>query len=337
MTRMTRLRGWLHRALATATAVGALGLFHGTAAAGEIQFYSSIPRNISDALVKSFEAANPDVKVNLFQAGTEVVLEKIELEVKSSGRTSADVMWIQEPAAMARYGKRKLLEPYRPAGADAIPAVFKDKDDFFTGTAVTFLVLMYNSDLVSKEQAPKSWKDLGDARFANQVILANPRVSGTGAALASAMVQLYGWSFWEKVAAAKPVLAAGHPAMISTVIAGERRVAPMQDLSLVEAMKKGQPVSFTVPSEGALGVGCYAGISRTARNMPDAKRFVDFLASNAAAQVLTGVGMYHTSAKAAPPAGWPRIADIKLLPFDWDKHDALKPELKSKFSDLMER
>jgi iron(III) transport system substrate-binding protein len=326
------------KAFANFIAALAGSVFLGSGAvAGELQFYSSVPRNISEALAKAFEAKNPDVKVSLFQAGTEVVLEKIALEIKSSGRPAADVLWVQEPAAMAKLGKSGFLEPYRSAHEASIPAAFTNKEGYFVGTAVTFLVLMYNSKLVAQDQAPRSWRDLTEPQYRNQVILANPRVSGTGAALASAMVQQFGWGYWEKVAANRPILANGHPAMISTVIAGERRIAPMQDLSIVEAIKKGQPVAYVVPSEGAIGVGCYAGIVRPARNLPDAKRFVDFMASEAAAQVLVNVGMYHTSANASPPAGWPKIGDMKLFPFDWEKHEGLKNELKAKFSDLMER
>ena len=307
------------------------------AIAGELQFYSSVPRNISEALVNGFTSKNPDVKVNLFQAGNEVVLEKLELEIRSAGRPSADVLWIQEPAALQRLGERGLLEKYSPANASNIRESFKNPGGYYIGTAVTFLVLMYNSKLVSKDSAPVEWSNLADARYRNQVILANPRVSGTGAAVASALYQNYGWKFWEAVAKNRPILAAGHPAMISTVIAGERRVSPMQDLSIVAATKQGQPIAFVIPSDGAIAVGCYAAIVKPAKNLVDAKRFVDFFASDAAAGILTNVGMYHSSIRAKPPEGWPPIHDIKLLPFDWAKHEATKNEIKEKFSELMER
>src|SRR2546423_4261202 len=171
-----------------------------TSDAGELQFYSSVPRNISEALVNGFTSKNQDVKVNLFQAGNEVVLEKMELEIRSTGRPAADVLWIQEPAALQRFGKRGLLEKYSPANASNIRESFRDPESFYTGTAVTFVVLMYNSRLVPKDAAPTAWSSLADAKYRNQIILANPRVSGTGAAVASALFQNYGWKYWEGVA-----------------------------------------------------------------------------------------------------------------------------------------
>src|SRR5712671_179794 len=251
--------------------------------AGDLQFYASVPRNISEALVNGFMSKNPDVKVSLFQAGNEVVLEKLELEIRSAGRPAADVVWIQEPAALQRFGKRGLLEKYTPVNANNIRESFRDPDGYYIGTAVTFVVLMYNTKLVPREGAPTAWSSLTDARYRNQVILANPQVSGTGAAVASALYQNYGWSFWEQVAKNRPLLAAGHPAMISTVIAGERKISPMQDLSIVEAMKKNQPIGFVIPAEGAIAVGCYAGIIKPSKTAADSKRFMDFMASDASA------------------------------------------------------
>ena len=136
--------------------------------AGELQFYSSVPRDMSEALVNGFTSKNPDVKVSLFQAGNEVVLEKLELEIRSTGRPSADVLWIQEPAALQHFGERGLLEKYSPANAPNIREAFKSPGGYYIGTAVTFVVLMYNSKLVPKDSAPVAWANLADARFRNQ-------------------------------------------------------------------------------------------------------------------------------------------------------------------------
>src|SRR4029453_10076542 len=42
----------------------------GAAGAGELLFYSSVPRNLSDVLVKGYEQDNPGTTVKMFQAGT---------------------------------------------------------------------------------------------------------------------------------------------------------------------------------------------------------------------------------------------------------------------------
>jgi iron(III) transport system substrate-binding protein len=305
--------------------------------ASEILFYSSVPRNLSENLVKAFEAKNPDIEVKLFQAGTETVLEKLELETKGKGYPDADVMWIQERSAVERLAGRGLLEAYSPAGQEFIDSEYKDPDGRWIGTFVTHVLLMYNAKAFQNQLQPKSWQELTEARYRNKLTFANPRVSGTGAAVISALMQNFGWTYIEKVAANKPQIANGHPAMVSTVIAGERTVGPMQDVSIYEAMAKNQPIAFVFPAEGVVAVPAFIAINARSDKKIEARKFVDFFVSQDAADILRANGMYHTRKDARPPDGWPPIAEIKALPFDWKVHEAEKEKMKDRFSDLVER
>lgn len=309
----------------------------GAAAAADLLFYSSVPRNLTEPLVRAFEAKNPGTKVTLFQAGTETLLEKMELEIQGKGKPEADFVWIQELAAMQRYAEKGLLVPYVPADADKIPEIYRDRTGHFFGTFVTHAVLMYNTRALNDQTAPKSWKGLLEARFRDKTTFADPRISGTGAAVASAAVQNFGWSYWEKISANRPLIAPGHPAMVSTIIAGERTVGPMLDYSIVAAMAKGQPIAFVFPQEGAVSVAAYSAIVKGAKALPDARKLADFFVSKDAANVLQGMGMYHSRIDAQPPKGWPAIAEIKVLPINWEEHKQKKDEIKKRFSELMGR
>lgn len=215
--------------------------------ASELLFYSSVPRNLSESLVKAFEAKNPGVDVKIFQTGTETLLEKVELEIKGKGSPDADVVWIQEKAAMERFAERGLLAQYQPAGHEAIDSRYQDPGGRWIGTFVTHVVFMYNVRAFKNQPPPHSWQELTEARFRNKLIFANPRVSGTGSAVVSTLVQNFGWSYMQKIAANKPQIASGHPAMVSTVVIGERTVGPMQDVSVYEAMAKKQPRGIHLP------------------------------------------------------------------------------------------
>jgi iron(III) transport system substrate-binding protein len=307
------------------------------ASAAELLFYSSVPRNLSESLVRAFEAENPNVTVKIFQTGTETVLEKVELEIKGKGRPEADVLWIQEKAAMERLAGRGLLAQYLPVGHEAIDEQYKDADGRWIATFVTHVILMYNARVFKDQKPPSSWGELADPRFRNKLTFANPRVSGTGSAVVSALVQNLGWSYVEKLAANKPQIASGHPAMVSTVAIGERTVGPMQDVSVFEAMAKKQPVGFVFPSEGAVAVPAFAAIAAHTEKREEAKKFIDFFASKDAAELLRSQGMYHTRKDARPPQGWPEIASIKIMKFDWAKHNAEKESIKDRFADLVER
>lgn len=320
-----------------AIAAGALIFAASNARATEILFYSSVPRNLTDSLTRDFETRNPGFSVKTFQAGTETLLEKIELEIKGTGRPAADVLWVQERSAMERYAETGILAKYVAPGGDAIDAVYRDKDGHWIANFVSFVVLMYNSKAFDGAEKPTAWKDLLDAKFKNKTMFADPRVSGTGATVISAFVQNYGWDFVNALAANRPQIANGHPAMVSTIIAGERTLSPMQDVSIFGAVTRNQPIGFVFPSEGAVAVPAFAAISASTAQLDASKKFIDYLVSLEAAELLRSNGMYHTRKDAKAPAGWPEIASIKTLPFDWSRHKNEKEEIKGRFSDLSER
>lgn len=307
----------------------------GTAADQELVFYSTIPRNFSDALVKGFQAKNPEIKVDMFQASVEIVLAKLELEIRAHGRPKADVIWFQDPTAMERLSKGGQLERYVPRDASQILPVYRDPQGNWTGTLVTHALLMYNTQAIPREKAPKSWKDLADPRFKDKIILADPRISGVGATIVTVMLQRYGWRFWEDVAKNRPHIVPSHAAMVSLVIAGERHLGPMVDFSIFEPARKGSPITFTFPEEGAIAIGGYVGIIKGTSATEPARKFVDFFASKDAAATMRSLGMYSTRNDSGPPEGWPPIEQIKLLKVNWEEFARNLPEIKKRFTEIM--
>ena len=303
----------------------------------EIQFYTTVPRNLSEPLAQKFTELNPDIKVNIFQAGVETVLEKMQLEARGTGRFQADVMWIEEPAAIRQFADEGRLEAYQSPELKNVSAAYRDPEGRFVANHVAFIFIMYSTKKIQPGAAPKSWSDLTDTKFAGQLVFSNPQVSGTGAAIVSAMVQKFGWPFWEGIAKLKPVLVNGSQGMTSLIIQGERPVGVMQDYTIADAMQKKQPVNFIVPEEGSLAMPAYFAIARGTPKLEAAKKFYDFMISKDGAEVLMRLGMYHTRTDLPGPEGRPPIAGVKTIPFDWAQHAREKPAMKATFADVMDK
>jgi iron(III) transport system substrate-binding protein len=302
-----------------------------------LQFYTSVPRELSEPLAKRFTELNPGIEVNLYETGVETLLQKMSLEVRATGRTQADVMWIEEPAAMKKFADDGLLEPYAAKELEKVLPEYRDPQGRFVANYVALVLLMYNSNKLNVDTAPKSWKDLTDSRFANQLIFANPRVSGTGATFAAAMVQLHGWKFWESIAKLNPILVSGSEGMTSIVIQGERLVCATQNYNIDAAMAQKQPVNFVVPAEGAVALPAYFAIAHGTPKMEAAKKFYDFMISSEAAALLSKQGMFNTRPDLPGPANWPNVGKIKTIAFDWAEYARSKSEIKAKFAELMEK
>ena len=337
MARTIRSSGRLLALASVAAASGIWGMSGAVAQTTELSFYTTVPRNLSEPMGQRFTELNPTIKVNLFQAGVETVLEKMELEIKGSGRSLADVMWLEEPAAVKQFADQGRLEPYMPKDLDNVLAVYRDPQGRFVANHVAHVFIMYNTNTFPKDKAPKSWKDLGDRRFNKAIVLSNPAVSGTGATIVSAMVQKYGWSYWEAIAKLKPVIVNGSQAQTSLIIQGERPIGAIHDYTIADAIQRKQPIGYTVPEEGGIALPAYVAITKGTAKMDAAKKFYDFMISKDGADVLVKLGMYHTRTDLPGPSGRPPIADVKVMSFDWAEHSRDKAAMKAKFADIMEK
>ena len=73
-----------------------------------------------------------------------------------------------------------------------------------TPVGTGFYVIIYNTNLVSAQEAPKSFKDLMDPRWENAITLADPTSSSSVYTLIWMMTQYldpetYGWKFFERM------------------------------------------------------------------------------------------------------------------------------------------
>jgi iron(III) transport system substrate-binding protein len=84
-----------------------------------------------------------------------------------------------------------VFQAYRPAGADQLPAEFIGPGDNWVGLTRRARVIMYNTDLVSEEDLPKSIFDLTDPKWKGKIAAAGS-TNGSMQAQVAAMRQLLG-------------------------------------------------------------------------------------------------------------------------------------------------
>ena len=100
------------------------------------------------------------------------------------------------------------------------------------------IVFIYNSKLVSEEEAPVSWEEFLKERWTGQIAFADPRKSGTGYTALATMAQILRLDETEMmdqfVAVLDGKLSAGSGEVVREVSAGVRLVG----ITLEEAAKK---------------------------------------------------------------------------------------------------
>ncbi|MET9402134.1 2-aminoethylphosphonate ABC transporter substrate-binding protein [Kitasatospora sp. NPDC002965] len=129
-----------------------------------------------DKVFKDF-TAKTGVRVEYVEGGSGEIVQRL---LREKSNTKADVIVTVPPFIQQAVGKG-LITPYRPAGADAVPAADKDADGAWTTVVNNYLCFIHNTRRLP--EPPASWNDLLDAGFRGKLQYSTPGVAGDGTAV----------------------------------------------------------------------------------------------------------------------------------------------------------
>ena len=299
---------------------------------GKVVWYTSLALPSAEKVAKLFEAAYPGIKVEVNRTGSERIIARVMQELKANIK-NVDVVHTSDAGHFVYFKAQKLLTKYTPAGVEAFPAGFKDKDGYFYGLRATVNVIAYNTKTVSAAEAPKTWKDLLDPRWKGKMVTAHPGYSGVISTHVLALVNQYGWDYFKQLAQNKLMLVQSAVDPSGVVASGERPVAvDGGEYTFYQIKKKGNPVEIVYPKEGVPLVVSPTAIMSFAPHPNAAKLFTDFIFSKDVQQVLADTeGLYSGNPQVTYPSDKPRLSDLKLLSVDAEELEKRNEEIKTRF------
>jgi len=299
---------------------------------GKVVWYTSLALPTAEKIGKLFEAAYPGIKVEVQRTGSQRILQRVMQELQANLKI-VDVIHTSDAGHFVLLKDKKLLMKYSPAGIDAFPAGFKDKDGYYFTLRATVNVIAYNTKLVPAAEAPKGWKDLLDPKWRGKMVTAHPGYSGVISTHVLALVQLYGWDYFKQLAQNKLMLVQSAVDPAGVVASGERQVAvDGGDYYYYQMKKKGNPIEVVYPKEGVPLVISPTAIASFAPHPNAAKLFTDFTFSRELQQVMAdSEGLYTGHPDVKYPSDKPKLSDLKLLTVDPEELEKRNEEIKSKF------
>jgi iron(III) transport system substrate-binding protein len=167
---------------------------------GKVVWYTSVDLKLSEQIGKAFEAKYPGVTCKVERTGAERLLQRIGQEYTANVH-AVDVVNSSDASHLVYWKDQGMLAPYVPEDvAKFYPAEHKDVDGNFASFRVFLCVIAYNTNLVKKEEAPKSFADLLDPKWKGKIIKAHPGYSGTIMTATYQISRDLGWSYFEKLA-----------------------------------------------------------------------------------------------------------------------------------------
>lgn len=215
------------------------------------------------------------------------------------GNPQWDVVWIDSMYDIYSLSTEgELLTDWEPENAAnltdfAKASVPENKCMYPTGTHAAG-VLVYRTDVYTAENAPKTYAELTDAKYANQVGMADPGVAAPAYPLAAYFMDSLGleggedyfYTLFEQGLKVYPK----NPQVVNALASGEISVAILQESNAYDMVASGEPISIIWPETGAPGSTRVAAISASSDQLEIAKMFVNFLLEADTQQQLINTG-----------------------------------------------
>ena len=303
---------------------------------GKVAFYTAMDIPIAEKFARAFEAQYPGIAVRVERTGSERLFQRIGQEYASRIH-AADVVNSADAAHFIVWKRDGWLAPYMPEEAARFFAPeFRDPDGMSLTTRVYFSSLGYNTNLVKAEEAPKSFADLLDAKWAGKMVKGHPAYSGTIMTGTFAIVRDLGWDYLEKLARQRVMQVQSSTDPPKKLAIGERAVmADGNDYNLVQLKEQGQPVEVVYPTEGTPIVKGPSGIFKAAPNPNAARLFHNWLHGREAQQILVDFArQFSAHGQTTEKPGRKPLSEIKAMRDDPAAVEQQSEEIKKRYSQI---
>ena len=218
---------------------------------GTLVYYSSMDLPVGEKLGKAFEAAYPGVKIQIERSGSERLFQRVAQEF-SSDIHAADVINSSDAAHFISWKKNGWLMPFVPEDvAKYFPPSYRDADGMFAVSRIWLSSIAVNTSLVKPEDAPKSFSDLLDPKWAGKMVKGHPAYSGTIMTATFEVARDLGWEYFEKLSKQRVMQVQSSTDPPKKLSLGERAVmADGNEYGVVLLKEAGQPVEPIYPAEG---------------------------------------------------------------------------------------
>jgi hypothetical protein len=200
-------------------------------------------------------------------------------------------------------------------------------------------VLVYRNDVWSEEDAPKSYADLTDPKYAGAVAMADPGVAAPAYPLAAYFMDTLGMEggqeFFTTLFEQGLKVYPKNPQVVEALASGEATIAMLQESNAYAMIADGEPITIVWPEEGAAASTRVAAICKSTDQPDIAKAFVEFLLDPEVQQELidTGDEAYFTPSVEGVTAKPDREPNPTLVAADVQFGAENEADIKAWFAD----
>ena len=252
---------------------------------GVLVYYTTMTLDQSKSVADRFEKKY-GIKVTVFRTGGGPLLNKIFTESRG-GRHDWDVV-VGRGEMVLPMMQRKLLASYKSPETKMIDPQLVDKEGFWSAYYVNSYVLGWNTQLVKREDVPKSYDALLNPKWKGGQISLDTEAYGMFEGLKGAWGKEKTLDYFKKLASLDPVLKRGNTERVQLAVAGEYPLIIAYNQTIQRMTSRGAPMDW-LPLEPAVTQVNPAMIGAKAPHPNAARLFYDFMLSKEGQEMLRGM------------------------------------------------
>lgn len=303
---------------------------------GKLVYYMGfLTQDILNDISSTFTKKYPGIEFQGVRKTAGAIFQQLTQEMQA-GISNADVFSTADIGQVIKLKDDGKLTQYVPAGKESLLAQYRnlDSDNFYNLGALLPSVIGYSTQKVQEAEVPKTWKEMLNPKFKNQISVGSALASGQVGVWALAIAQKYGWDqFFPQFNQQNPKLGRSINDVTADLISGERTIGVGSLGQFLAEKAKGNPIGIKYPSDGTLIVTGPIAILKTAPHPNAARLFLNFMMSKEYSQLIAKHFEQPLRADVALP-GSKSLKDIPTLAPKPKEIQTGLPQIKKKWKEL---
>ena len=286
---------------------------------GKVMLYSSMQEAQLQAIEQAFEAKYPGVDMEYYYAGGGKLVTKMTTEAKDGGQIASDLVWLGDPSDYEAFKANGWLQPYISPETDHIAKEYIDAEGYYTAGRLVTMGIAWNIGMVDEADAPKTWNDLLDPKWFNQIVMTDPSQASTTKYWMAAMMQSekYGEAFFKALKENGVELESGTTATHNRVADASYMVGICLDYVSANLIAQGSPIAFHYTTEDVITMTSPIAMIKGCANEENAKLLMDFILSKEGQEVLVANNLVSVRDDVAMDIDTSAIAAVNM-PVDFN-------------------
>lgn len=222
-----------------------------------LTIYTGLEEEYLNTYVEIYQKTHPEIELNIIRDSQGAIAAKVMAE---GDNPQADILWGMASVNLIQLAEsNNLLELKKEWYGENINPIFIDsispKPKWIGMTAWTSALTVNKYEIEKKGlEIPKSYMELLDSKYNNEIVMPNPASSGTGYLTVLGWINIFGeekaWEYMDKLN--KNILQYTHSgsAPVKMTIQGEQSIGIGMDSESMRLGKGNDAVVTILPSEG---------------------------------------------------------------------------------------